>query len=72
MHVSTPTHEVTNQPLPFADVDLFSVDLALQEAVEREGGGWGVDRLRDDGHDGGVRRRRRSTAAAPSATSRGC
>lgn len=43
------THEVLNQPSPFLDVNVFDVDLALQEAVEREGGGWAVDRMRDLG-----------------------
>ena len=31
------THEVTNQPPAFEDVNLFDSDLALQEAVTREG-----------------------------------
>ena len=43
------THEVTNQPPPFEDQNLYEVDVALQEAVAREGGAWGVDRLRDLG-----------------------
>jgi putative acyl-CoA dehydrogenase len=34
------THEVTNQPPPLADLDLFSTDRALGEAVEREGAAW--------------------------------
>jgi putative acyl-CoA dehydrogenase len=33
------THEVSNQPPPFEDVNLFESDAALGEAVEREGGG---------------------------------
>ena len=41
------THEVTNQPPPFEDENLFELDLALQEALAREGGAWGVDRTRD-------------------------
>jgi len=32
------THEVLNQPPPFEDVNLFTSDTALQEAVRREGG----------------------------------
>jgi len=32
------THEVTNQPPPFEDVNLFASDAALQDAVKREGG----------------------------------
>ena len=43
------THEVLNQSAPLADFNVFESDLALQEAVEREGGGWGVDRIRDTG-----------------------
>jgi len=34
------THEVLNQTPAFADVDLFSSDLALREGLEREGAGW--------------------------------
>jgi putative acyl-CoA dehydrogenase len=43
------THEVSNQPPPLAPYNVFEADTALREAVEREGGGWGVDRLRDAG-----------------------
>jgi putative acyl-CoA dehydrogenase len=43
------THEVTNQPPPFLDVNWFELDPALREALEREGGSWGVDRARDLG-----------------------
>ena len=32
------THEVTNQSPPFEDVNLFTTDVALREAVSREGG----------------------------------
>ena len=34
------THEVLNQAAPFADVNLFGCDMALREALEREGAGW--------------------------------
>jgi len=34
------THEVTNQPPPFAGIDAFADDVALREALEREGGAW--------------------------------
>ena len=34
------THEVTNQPPPFAGHNLFDSDLALREAAIREGGDW--------------------------------
>ena len=32
------THDVFNQAAPFADINLFACDLALQEALQREGG----------------------------------
>src|SRR6478752_688129 len=43
------THEVTNQSIPFEDVNLYELDLALQEGLAREGGDWGIDRVRDLG-----------------------
>jgi putative acyl-CoA dehydrogenase len=39
------THEVLNQSPPFENVNLFSSDRVLQEAVNREGGGAAVQRL---------------------------
>src|ERR671930_2807731 len=45
----TLTHDVLNQSFPFEDVNLFDSDLALREALEREGAGWAVDRARDTG-----------------------
>jgi len=39
------THEVFNQSPPFEDVNLFTSDRALVEAVNREGGGHAVKRL---------------------------
>jgi putative acyl-CoA dehydrogenase len=42
-----PARTVLNQPPPLEPVNLFDVDLALREALEREGGGWGVDRVRE-------------------------
>src|ERR671932_1412289 len=41
--------DVSNQSVPFEDVDLLAADVPLQEALEREGGGWAVDRVRDCG-----------------------
>jgi putative acyl-CoA dehydrogenase len=41
----SPTHEVENQPPPLEEVNWFEHDRALLEAVEREGGGWGRERL---------------------------
>jgi putative acyl-CoA dehydrogenase len=49
MLLNTPTHEVTNQAVPFEDVDYFEADVPLREALEREGAGWAVDRVRDAG-----------------------
>jgi putative acyl-CoA dehydrogenase len=43
------THEVTNQSVPLVDVNAFDADPALRAALEREGGAWGVDRVRDFG-----------------------
>jgi putative acyl-CoA dehydrogenase len=43
------THEVANQAPPLAPYNVFESDVALQEALERAGGGWGVDRLREIG-----------------------
>jgi putative acyl-CoA dehydrogenase len=39
------THRVENQPPALEDYNAFTSDLALREAVEREGGGWGFERL---------------------------
>jgi putative acyl-CoA dehydrogenase len=44
-----PAREVINQAPPLQPVNLFDLDAALQEALEREGGGWGVDRAREAG-----------------------
>jgi putative acyl-CoA dehydrogenase len=46
---SASTHDVLNQAPPIVPYDVFEADVALREALEREGGGWGVDRLRDAG-----------------------
>ena len=39
------THEVTNQPPPLEDYDVFGEDAVLVEAAEREGAGWATDDL---------------------------
>jgi putative acyl-CoA dehydrogenase len=39
------THEVFNQPPPLEDYNLFDQDVVLREAVEREGGDWGIPGL---------------------------
>jgi len=43
------THEVVNQPPPLVDHNAFDADPALAEALVREGGEWGLDRVRDFG-----------------------
>jgi putative acyl-CoA dehydrogenase len=45
-----PARAVVNQPPPLEDVDSFALDLALQEGLEREGGGWGLR----DAHEAGA------------------
>jgi len=41
-----PTHEVTNQPPPYEDVNLYDADPALREGLQREGGAWAEERVR--------------------------
>jgi putative acyl-CoA dehydrogenase len=43
------THEVINQPPPLVGHNAFDADPALGEALRREGGDWGRDRVRDFG-----------------------
>lgn len=38
------THEVTNQPPPLENVNLFALDVALQEGLVREGASWALER----------------------------
>ena len=40
------THTVLNQPPPYEDVNLFTSDTALLEALRREGAGWAEERVR--------------------------
>ncbi len=44
-----PTHRVENQPLPLGEVDLYSSDPALREALGREGAAWAEERVRSLG-----------------------
>jgi putative acyl-CoA dehydrogenase len=44
-----PAREVLNQPPPLQPIDLLEADLALREGVEREGGGWGLEAIREAG-----------------------
>jgi putative acyl-CoA dehydrogenase len=39
------THEVTNQPPPLEDYNVFEADTVLGEAVRREGADWAIDRI---------------------------
>ena len=43
------THTVDNQAAPLVPYNVFEADLALREAIEREGGAFGIERLRDTG-----------------------
>jgi len=45
------THEVFNQVRPFENVNLFTCDVALREALEREGGGSSMASLMELGAD---------------------
>ena len=47
--IHDPSREVLNQAPPLEPVNLFEVDLPLQEALAREGGEWGIDRAREAG-----------------------
>ncbi|MBW8874088.1 MAG: acyl-CoA dehydrogenase family protein [Acidobacteria bacterium] len=49
------THTVFNQPPPFEDVNLFTTDPALAEALRREGGEWAQERARAFGEIAGRR-----------------
>src|SRR5947209_8438178 len=49
LDLGDPAREVLNQAPPLQPVNLFDVDVALGEALEREGGGWGIDRAREAG-----------------------
>jgi putative acyl-CoA dehydrogenase len=44
-----PARAVFNQPPPLEPINVFDVDLALREAIVREGGEWGVERVREAG-----------------------
>ncbi len=49
IEVTDPAREVLNQPPRLQPINLFDCDLALREAVDREGGGWGADAVSDVG-----------------------
>lgn len=48
------THEVTNQSVPLEPINHYDTDLPLREAIEREGGGWGTERLQEAGAAAGT------------------
>jgi putative acyl-CoA dehydrogenase len=59
-----PSREVLNQAPPLQPVNLFEVDVALREALQREGGEWGVERARETGaFSGSVETREHSRRA---------
>ena len=47
------THDVTNQPPPLVDYDVFTSDLALVEGVQRHQAGWALDQLAELGRRAG-------------------
>jgi putative acyl-CoA dehydrogenase len=49
------THEVTNQPPPFEDLNLYEGDAALREGLRREGGGFAEESVRRYGGLAGSR-----------------
>ena len=49
LRASVRTHEVENQPGPLEDYNLFASDVALQEALRREGADWASPRLDEFG-----------------------
>ncbi len=55
IEVADPAREVLNQPPLLQPIDLFESDLALAEALEREGGGWGRDAVHEVGLVAGSR-----------------
>ncbi|HEV7369337.1 isovaleryl-CoA dehydrogenase [Arenibaculum sp.] len=54
--VELATHEVANQPPDFAGRNLYLTDLALREAVHREGAGWAEHDLASLGEEAGGER----------------
>jgi putative acyl-CoA dehydrogenase len=49
IEITDPAREVLNQAPPLEPANLFELDVALGEALDREGGGWGADRAREAG-----------------------
>ncbi|MGH2874377.1 MAG: acyl-CoA dehydrogenase family protein, partial [Solirubrobacteraceae bacterium] len=49
VEIEDPARAVLNQAPPLEPASLFELDLPLREALTREGGGWGADRVRETG-----------------------
>jgi putative acyl-CoA dehydrogenase len=49
IEITDPAREVLNQAPPLEPANLFELDAALAEGLDREGGGWGADRAREAG-----------------------
>src|SRR3954468_5584531 len=49
LDILSTTHDVTNQPPPIGDHDLFSTNRPLVEALDREGAGWAKERCSEVG-----------------------
>src|SRR6266511_6021234 len=47
------THEVTNQPPPLVDYNVFETDRVMSEAVRREGADWSVEAISEVGEIAG-------------------
>ncbi|HWO16324.1 MAG TPA: acyl-CoA dehydrogenase family protein [Solirubrobacterales bacterium] len=58
------THEVTNQPPPLVDYNVFEADRPLVEAVRREGADWAQERISAVGELAGTERIQRLGAEA--------
>jgi putative acyl-CoA dehydrogenase len=48
-----PAREVLNQAPPLEPINLFDVDVALREALIRDGGDWGIERVSEAGRVAG-------------------
>lgn len=59
-----PARAVRNQAPPLQPVNFFDADLALQEALTREGGGWGEERAREIGAAAGTAEAREHSVRA--------
>jgi putative acyl-CoA dehydrogenase len=54
MEHASGTHTIFNQTPPLTDYNLFASDMALQEAVTREGAGWATGELHEAGAELGT------------------